>query len=93
MHMNSLGMTFVTTPRAWVVHVPHQEAVTWKVTRETGYWKKLQRLYQIVVKETETDTFLPSTAFQCEGRHPPKWSWYRRRSAARRMLANWLQVE
>jgi len=76
MHMHSMGITYVVTPRGWVVHVPHAEADTWRVTRETGYWKKLQRLYQIVKKETDADTFVPSVGFNCEGRHATKWSWY-----------------
>ena len=88
MHMAQLGTTFAVTPRGYVVHVPHREAATWKVTRETGYWNKLQRLYEIVKEDMDRDIFVPTVSFQCVGRHAVKWSWYRRRrrSAARRML-------
>ncbi len=76
MHMHHLGMQFVVTPRAWVVHVPHKEADTWRVTQRTGYWKKLKRLYASVVQQMEDDTFVPATAFRCQDRELGKWSWY-----------------
>ena len=76
MHMHALGMNFVVTPRAYVVHVPHKEANTWHVTQATGTWKKLQRLYDVVKEEIAADAFVPSVAFRCNKREPLKWSWY-----------------
>lgn len=78
MHMNALGMVFVATPRGYVVHVPHSEANTWRVTKNSGYWKKLQRLYDIVKEEMELDTFVPATSFKCERVEAQKWSWYKK---------------
>lgn len=77
MHMHHLGMSFVVTPRGWVVHVPHPEADTWKVTQQTGYWKKLKRLYTTLVQQMDEDVFVPATAFRCQDRELGKWSWYR----------------
>lgn len=79
MHMEQAGMTFVTTPRGWVVHVAHPPADTWAVTQETGYWNKLKRLYALVRDEMLADTFVPAAAFRCDSKTPQRWSWYRRR--------------
>lgn len=76
MHMHSLGISFVVTPRGWVVHRPHREAPTWKVTKQTGYWKHLRGLYEQVKVEMEEGSFVPAAAFRCEFTEPPKWSWY-----------------
>ena len=77
MHMHAQGISFVVTPRAYVVHAPHKEADTWLVTQKTGTWTKLQRLYELVKEEIEGDSFSPSVAFRCKKREPLKWSWYR----------------
>ena len=76
MHLHNLGITFVVTPKGWVVHVPHKEANTWQVTKETGYWKKLKRLYNTIAQQMHKDTFVPATAFRCHDREMSKWSWY-----------------
>ena len=76
MHMHHLGMSYVVTPRGWLVHVPHKEADTWRVTQQTGYWKKLKRLYSTLVQQMDDDVFVPATAFRCEERELGKWSWY-----------------
>jgi hypothetical protein len=82
MHMEQAGTTFVATPRGWVVHVPHPTADTWQATQETGYWKKLKRLYASAREDMDADRFVPATAFPCERAKPEPWSWYRRRRRA-----------
>ena len=84
MHMEQAGMTFVATPRAWVVHVAHPQADTWAATQQSGYWNKLKRLYAIAREEMEADAFVPATSFRCLSRKPEQWSWYRRRRLLRR---------
>ena len=42
MHLQHLGLNFVATPRAWVVHSPHPTANSWTVTKSTGFWYKVR---------------------------------------------------
>lgn len=72
MHMHSLGTSFIVTPRGWVVHRPHKAAPTWKVTKKTGYWKYLRKLYDRVKVEMKEGSFVPAAAFRCEFTTPSK---------------------
>ncbi len=42
LHIARLGMRFVAHPRAFVVHVPHPKAPTFKATKEGGQWDRVR---------------------------------------------------
>lgn len=75
-HLHKSGFMFVVTPRAYVVHVPHDKGLTWLETRRRGHYKKMVRMYAQAMADIEEDTYDPVTLFQCLTRRSPKWTWY-----------------
>jgi len=75
-HLYKSGFTFVVTPRAYVVHVPHIKGLTWLETRRRGHYKKMMRMYTQALTDIEEDSYDPVTLFSCLARRSPKWTWY-----------------
>lgn len=40
-HIAALGVRFAVHPSAYVVHVPHKKAPTYKATKQSGQWDKV----------------------------------------------------
>ena len=77
-HLYESGFLFVVTPRAYVVHAPHDKGLLWLETRRSGHWKKIQRMQLQMMNDLAEDAYEPVTLFQCISRRSNKWSWYRK---------------
>lgn len=76
-HMYRSGFLFVTTPRAYLIHVKHPKSPVVKQTRTTGCSTRMQKVYNQSLLDVEADQYGPVTLFQCALRRGNKWSWYR----------------
>ncbi len=50
LHMWEIGLQYVATPHAFVVHSPHPTANSWTITKRTGFWVKVGTLLGVCVK-------------------------------------------
>ncbi|GAB4822605.1 hypothetical protein N2152v2_009651 [Parachlorella kessleri] len=62
-HLAGLNVTFSVHPAAFVVHVPHRKAPTFRATRSSGQWDKLYKLYVEVQRDVRAQRFLPVVSF------------------------------